>query len=80
MLVNFGDWAFLSLLCLDELIYAGRMEDSNVAHTVPFPYRVASYRHERLRCKTGGKDYPSGVPHNVTKVLELDIVSTTFMN
>lgn len=29
----------------------------------------------RLRCKSRGKDYPPGVPHNITKVLELNIVS-----
>lgn len=29
----------------------------------------------RLRCKTGGKDYPPEVPQDITKVLELDIVS-----
>ncbi|KAL9427286.1 hypothetical protein AB3S75_029473 [Citrus x aurantiifolia] len=27
----------------------------------------------RLRCKTGGKDYPPEVPQDITKVLELDI-------
>ncbi|KAF8399524.1 hypothetical protein HHK36_015390 [Tetracentron sinense] len=27
----------------------------------------------RLRCKSQGKDYPPGVPLNVSKVLELDI-------
>ncbi|KAJ4707409.1 Protein of unknown function (DUF1997) [Melia azedarach] len=27
----------------------------------------------RLRCKTGGKDYPPEVPRDITKVLELDI-------
>lgn len=29
----------------------------------------------RLRCKTGGKDYPPGVPSDIKKVLELGIVS-----
>lgn len=29
----------------------------------------------RLRCKSKGVEYPLGVPHNVSKVLELDIVS-----
>lgn len=29
----------------------------------------------RLRCKSDGYDYPSGVPPQVTKVLDLDIVS-----
>lgn len=29
----------------------------------------------RLRCTTKGVEYPPGVPHNVSKVLELDIVS-----
>lgn len=28
----------------------------------------------RLRCKSGGKDYPPGVPCDITKVLELEIV------
>ncbi|KAL8233985.1 hypothetical protein R6Q59_020085 [Mikania micrantha] len=28
----------------------------------------------RLRCKTNGQDYPTGVPSQVTKVLALDIV------
>lgn len=28
----------------------------------------------RLRCKTNGKDYPSGIPPTISKVLELDIV------
>ncbi|XP_034707208.1 uncharacterized protein LOC117930680 [Vitis riparia] len=28
----------------------------------------------RLRCKSRGKDYPPGVPHNITKVLELNII------
>ncbi|KAJ4835387.1 hypothetical protein Tsubulata_010549 [Turnera subulata] len=27
----------------------------------------------RLRCKTGGRDYPPGVPNEITKILELDI-------
>ncbi|PPD82295.1 hypothetical protein GOBAR_DD20765 [Gossypium barbadense] len=27
----------------------------------------------RLRCKSGGRDYPPEVPHDITKVLELDI-------
>ncbi|MBA0675373.1 hypothetical protein Goari_016921 [Gossypium aridum] len=29
----------------------------------------------RLRCKSGGRDYPPEVPHDITKVLELDIVN-----
>jgi len=29
----------------------------------------------RLRCKSGGRDYPPGVPEEITKVLELDVVS-----
>lgn len=29
----------------------------------------------RLRCKSKGKDYPAGVPCDITKVLELKIVS-----
>ena len=29
----------------------------------------------RLRCKRGGRDYPPQVPLDITKVLELDIVS-----
>ncbi|PKI47915.1 uncharacterized protein LOC116209375 isoform X2 [Punica granatum] len=28
----------------------------------------------RLRCRSMGKDYPAGVPHDVSKVLELDII------
>uniref|UniRef100_A0A6N2LB96 Uncharacterized protein n=1 Tax=Salix viminalis TaxID=40686 RepID=A0A6N2LB96_SALVM len=28
----------------------------------------------RLRCKSGGRDYPPGVPEEITKVLELDVV------
>lgn len=31
----------------------------------------------RLRCKSDGRDYPDGVPPDITKVLELDIVSVT---
>lgn len=35
----------------------------------------------RLRCKTGGKDYPPGVPTHTKKVLELGIVSSwTYIN
>lgn len=29
----------------------------------------------RLRYKSEGRDYPDGVPSDITKVLELDIVS-----
>ena len=29
----------------------------------------------KLRCKSGGEDYPFGVPHAITKLLQLDIVS-----
>lgn len=29
----------------------------------------------RLRYKSDGRDYPDGVPPDITKVLELDIVS-----
>lgn len=29
----------------------------------------------RLRCKSEGVEYPPGIPHDVSKVLELDIVS-----
>lgn len=29
----------------------------------------------RLRCKSKGIDYPPGIPPDVSKVLELDIVS-----
>lgn len=28
----------------------------------------------RLRCKSKGKDYPPGIPWDISKVLELDIV------
>ncbi|KAJ6369927.1 hypothetical protein OIU76_028231 [Salix suchowensis] len=28
----------------------------------------------RLRCKSGGRDYPPGVPEEITKVLELDVI------
>jgi len=28
----------------------------------------------RLRCRTNGKDYPPGIPPDISKVLELDIV------
>ena len=30
----------------------------------------------RLKCKSGGRDYPPEVPNDITKVLELDIVSS----
>lgn len=29
----------------------------------------------RLRCKSGGRDYPPEIPQEITKVLQLDIVS-----
>lgn len=29
----------------------------------------------KLKCKSRGEDYPPGVPQDITKVLELDIVS-----
>ncbi|KAK8717120.1 hypothetical protein V6N13_044401 [Hibiscus sabdariffa] len=28
----------------------------------------------RLRCKSGGRDYPPEIPRDITKVLELDII------
>lgn len=28
----------------------------------------------RLRCKSGGRDYPPGVPEGITKVLELEVI------
>ena len=34
----------------------------------------------RLRCKTNGKDYPSGISPAISKVLELDIVRHSLYN
>lgn len=76
--INEGVGSLLNLCKLRKRDQLELMQSEKRIEMPPMKFLFLSVRlvvDLKLRCKSVGEDYPFGVPHAVTKLLELDIVS-----